>query len=127
MHCSLIMIGIGYSKEIGGGFSRQKTLPTSTNSRDFLLDEFKKLYYKFVENYPIRRIDMRVGKLSNEEYTQVDLFSSSSKQKKEHELYKALGEIKDRFGNSSVNLATSYTKKATLPKRQKLIGGHNAE
>lgn len=127
LNCQLIALGIGYSKDIGGGFSRQLTLPTKTNSRKILVDAFTKLYYDNIENLPIRRIDVRVGKLSNEDYVQVDLFSDQEKMQKEHDLYEALGNIKDRYGKNAVYLAASDTTKGTLVKRHKLIGGHNAE
>lgn len=127
LNCQLIALGIGYSKDIGGGFSRQLSLPVKTNSRKTLVDAFTKLYYDNIENLPIRRIDVRVGKLSNEDYVQVDLFSNQEKVQKEHDLYEALGNIKDRYGKNAVYLAASDTTKGTLVKRHKLIGGHNAE
>ncbi len=127
LNCGLIALGIGYSKDVGGGFSRQMTLPNKTNSRKILLEAFTKLYYEHVENLPIRRIDVRVGKLSNEEYVQTDLFTDQESLKKEHSLYEALGNIKEKYGKGAVYLAASDTTKGTLVKRNKLVGGHNAE
>lgn len=127
LNCSLIALGIGYSKDIGGGFTRQRTLPVKTNSRKVLVDEFTKLYFDNVEDYPIRRIDVRVGKLSNEEFIQTDMFNDQEKLKKEHDLYEAISEIKEKYGKHAVYLAASKTEKGTFAKRHKLIGGHNAE
>ena len=127
LDCQLVALGIGYSKDVGGGFSRQMTLPTKTNSRKIILDAFTKLYYDNVENLPIRRIAVRVSKLSNEDYVQVDLFTNQEKLKKERSLYEALGEIKGRYGKNAVYLAVSDTDEGTLVKRHSLIGGHNAE
>ncbi len=125
--CELIAISIGYSKQYGGGFSKQMTLPRKTNSRNELVKAFKKLYFDNVENIPLRRIDIRVGKLSSEDYSQIDLFTDQQQEKKEHALYQTLGTIKEKYGKSSVSLAVSGTEKGTLLKRNKLIGGHNAE
>lgn len=127
LNCSLIALGIGYSKDVGGGLSRQRTLPKKTNSRKILVEEFTKLYYEHVEDLPIRRIDVRVGKLSNEEFIQTDLFTDQEKLKKEHNLYEVLGEIKEKYGKGAVYIAASGTEKGTFVKRHKLIGGHNAE
>ncbi|HHU56572.1 MAG TPA: type VI secretion protein ImpB, partial [Acholeplasmataceae bacterium] len=123
--CKLISLGIGYSKEVGGGFHRQMTLPIKTNSRTVLRKAFHKLYYDNVQDLPIRRLDIRVGKLDKEDFVQTDLFDKNSK--KEHDLFKAIGEIKNKYGKSAINMAISYTDKATKIKRDSLIGGHNAE
>lgn len=125
--CQLIALGIGYSKAVGGGFSRQMTLDTKTNSQKKLMEAFLALYYKHVQDYPIRRIDVRVGKLSLEEFMQPDLFEGPDAAKKEHDLYEAIGKIKDKYGKNAVHLAVSNTEKSTFIKRNTLIGGHNAE
>jgi len=127
LNCGLISLHIGYSKEVDGGFTKQKSLPVQTNSRKVLIDEFSKLYYDNVKDLPIRRIDIRVGKLTNEEFIQVDIFTDYEKIKKEHALYEAIGEIKEKYGKGAVYLAASKLDKATFTQRNKLIGGHNAE
>jgi DNA polymerase V len=127
LNCGLIALGVGYSKDIGGGFYRQMKLPVKTNSRKVLVEAFSKLYYDNIQNLPIRRLDVRVGKLSNEDYVQLDLFSTSEQIKKEHDLYQALGNIRDKYGKNAVYLAVSDTEKGTMLKRHKLIGGHHAE
>lgn len=127
LNCQLISLSITYSKHIGSGFSRQRTLDVPTNSRNLLLEAFRKLYYDFVGDYPIRKIQMRVGKLSNEEFIQPSLFDNPDKLIKERHLYEAIGDIKQRYGKNAVNLATSLTEGATKISRNKLIGGHNAE
>lgn len=125
--CQLIGLGIGYSKDVHGGFSRQLTLPNPTNSKKVLLEGFKQLYFNNIQDLPIRRIDVRVGKLNYEDFVQTDIFNNATLQQKEHDLYEAIGEIKDKFGRSSINMAISYTEKATKIKRNALVGGHNAE
>lgn len=126
--CELIGLAIGYSKTAGGGgFSRQRKLPCKTNSRKLLVESFLKLYYEHVKDLPIRQIRVRVGKLANEDYVQISLFSDPERDQKEHQLYETLGRIKERYGKNAVQMAISHTEKATLLKRNKLIGGHNAE
>lgn len=125
--CQLIALNIGYSKEVGGGFSRQMTLPSKTNSQKRLVDAFTKLYYDHIKDLPIRRIDVRVGKLSLEDFHQTNLFMDVEKDKKEHDLYQAIGKINEKYGKTAVHLAISNTEKSTFIKRNSLIGGHNAE
>lgn len=125
--CQLIALSIGYSKEVGGGFSRQMTLPSKTNSQKRLVDAFTKLYYDHIKDLPIRRIDVRLGKLSLEDFHQTNLFMDVEKDKKEHDLYQAIGKINEKYGKTTVHLAISNTEKSTFIKRNSLIGGHNAE
>ena len=123
----MIGLGVGYSKAVGGGFYRQYTFPHKTNSKKMLLEGFRKLYFDNIEDLPIRRIQVRVGALSKADYLQTDLFTDVNKAEKEYNLLKTMGEIRTKFGKNSINMATSYFKKATKIKRNSLIGGHNAE
>lgn len=125
--CQMIGLGVGYSKAVGGGFYRQYTFPHKTNSKKMLLEGFRKLYFDNIEDLPIRRIQVRVGALSKADYLQTDLFTDVNKAEKEYNLLKTMGEIRTKFGKNSINMATSYFKKATKIKRNSLIGGHNAE
>jgi len=125
--CQEIALGIGYSKKIGGGFHRQMKLDQKTNSYKTLLDGFIKIYKKNIRDLPIRNISMRVGKLSNEDYIQPNLFMDIQGKIKERNLYRAIGQIREKYGKTAVRFAVSNTEKATLLKRSILIGGHNAE
>lgn len=125
--CQEVALGIGYSQQYGGGFYRQRKLETKTGSFKVLLSVYMDIYEKNVVDLPIRTISMRVGKLSYEEFLQPDLFSDADIGIKERNLYRAIGEIRERFGKAAVRLAVSNTEKATLVKRSILIGGHNAE
>lgn len=127
LQCQLIHLSISYTSKVGGGFSRQMSLPSPTNSRTVLFEAFKKLYYQYVQDIPIRKIQIRVGKLSNENYMQTSLFTDSEKIEKERRLLEAIGQIKARYGKNAVNLAVSHTEVGTQLERNKLIGGHNAE
>lgn len=126
--CELIGIAIGYSETVGGGgFSRQRKLPCKTNSRKVLVENFLKLYYEHVKDLPIRQIRVRVGRLANEDFVQTNLFTDPVQDMKEHRLYETLGRIQEKYGKNAVQMAVSHTEKANLMKRNKLIGGHNAE
>ena len=125
--CQLIGLGIGYSQKVGGGFGRQLSFDCKTNSRKIILDGFLSLYNKYTQDFPIRRLNVRLGKITNEDFMQADMFEGIQKTQKEHDLYQALGEIKNRFGRSAVYLAVSKSEKGTLIKRNTLIGGHNVE
>ena len=126
--CQLIGLAIGYSETAGGGgFSRQRKLPCKTNSRKVLVENYLKIYYEHIEDKPIRQIRVRVGILQNEDFVQTNLFNDVKQDIKEHDLYQALGQIKEKYGKNAVHLAVSNIEKSTFIRRNNLIGGHNAE
>jgi DNA polymerase V len=127
LQCQVICLGIGYSKEHHRGFGRQMKLPTPTNSREVLLEAFTKLYYKNVEDLPIRIIGARVTQLTQEAHHQWNLFDNCERREKEHHLFDAIGRIQSRYGIKAINMSISYLPKATKIMRSHLIGGHNAE
>ena len=123
-----ISLRIGYSKEThkftGGGMK----IPIRTNVYSKLLPYFLEIYDKsIVANQLVRSIGIGFGGVVLEEYEFLDLFTDEDDVKKEHELQKAILKIKDKFGKNSILKAMNLEEDATTMKRNKLIGGHNAE
>ncbi len=125
--CQVISLGIAYNKEYRKGFTRQIKLSSPTNSRSLLLSHFTDLYYKNIENFPIRMIGIRASNLVSEKFHQNSLFTNSIKEEKEHALFKTLGLLQTKYGLGIINMSTSYLPKATKIKRSTLLGGHNAQ
>jgi DNA polymerase V len=121
-----ISLGIGYSKECGGGFSRQVTLEQPTSSPSIIYDTCLSLFKSFYEDEPIRRIHVSVGNLMKQTVYQFSLFEDESLLIKEYGLHQALDEIKFKFGRNSVNRASSEFKSSTIKARNQMIGGHHA-
>lgn len=122
----LIELGIGYSKETGGGFYKQRTLSKPIFSKKELYQEFMKIYQENISFSPIRKVMVRVGKLSKEHFIQENLFEVSKDYSKDKHLYQAINYVKQRFGSNAIHLAISYTDAGTKVLRNSLIGGHNA-
>ncbi|ERJ12354.1 Y-family DNA polymerase [Haloplasma contractile] len=114
-------LSIGYSKETGGGFSRQITLNEPTNLTDEMYTACEKIFDKYYDGRPIRRISVSIGNLSDDSHTQLDLFKNRLKDKR---LAYAMDEIRHKFGKNALLRATSYQKEGTARVRNKLIGGH---
>ena len=126
--CSGIGLGIGYSKDVHPSSGGTMALDVNTNSYRTLLRAFNDLYIKTtLKNYPIRRINISFLNVISETYETYDLFSDEKDLKKEHQVSEALIAIKKKYGKNSVVKAMDLEKKATTLKRNKLIGGHNAE
>ena len=63
---SSIGLGIGYSKETGGGFYHVTRLDTSTFKEDEIADICLNMFDKYYEEYmPIRKVSISLIKFSN--------------------------------------------------------------
>ena len=75
-------------------------------------------------DYLIIKILIFLGKLSPKIGIQLNLFENTDN---EEILGDTINEIKDKYGKNYIFRGISATEKATALKRNKLIGGHNAE
>ena len=121
-----ISLGIGYSKEVMGGFYRQITLDQPTSSPTIVFQTCMRLFETFYEDQPIRRVNISVSHFVEPTLHQYSLFEDIDQLEKEQELFTTVDQIKERFGKNSVNRASSEFKSSTIKERNKLIGGHRA-
>ncbi|MBU1092835.1 MAG: damage repair protein [Firmicutes bacterium] len=119
-------LGIGYSKETGGGFSRQITLDQPTANASVIYQNCMFLFHKYYENEPIRRVQISVTNLLENHIYQFSIFEDADLMQKEEKLHYAVDEIKFRYGKNSVNRASSEFESSTIKARNKMIGGHHA-
>ncbi len=121
-----IHFGIGYSKEAGGGFSRQLSLDQPTSSESEIYKACLHLFNQYYEREPIRRVHVSVTNLVEQPEMQINLFEDINQAIKEAEVFSAIDEIKFKFGKNAVNRASSELKASTVKARNDMIGGHNA-
>lgn len=119
-----ISLGIGYGKSVGGGFSRQMTMDTPTNLTSEIYDACLNIFNNFYDGSPIRKINIGISGVENEQELQLDLFSDRIK---ERDVARAVDEIRNKYGKNTILRGVSYSKDGTARKRNGLIGGHNAE
>lgn len=123
-----IFMSIGYSKDVIKPTGGSMKLDEYTNSYKKLNEYFKHIFLKTTnKNNLIRRISIGFGQVVDEKYKTFDLFMDERFEEKEHNLQKALIDIKDKYGKNSVMKAMNLELNATQIKRNKLVGGHNAE
>lgn len=121
-----ISLTVGYSKHEISHTGGSKKLKTYTNSYTKLSKYFEELYYETTnKNYPIRRLNVCLGNIIDKDLSdmQLTLFEHAEN----NELQKAIVKIKNKYGKNSILRGTSLQEKATAKKRNKLVGGHNAE
>lgn len=123
---SLVGLGIGYSKDIGGGFYHMQKLDTSTNSYDLILKVILNMFDKYYNDLPIRKVSLSLGNLSDDIGVQLNIFDSFEKNKTDIKANKAIDEIKNKYGANSLLKASSLLKDSTAKARNNKIGGHNA-
>ena len=120
----LVSMYVGYSKATMGGFSRQMSLLHATDDTEELFNALMEIYTKYVRNYPIRRIGLNFGKLSNTGFKQIDMFGDGKKEKTNHELFKTMDKLKDKYGKNILLRASALTENSTAIERHNQIGGH---
>ena len=120
----LVSLYIGYSKETMGGFSRQMSLLQATDDTDELFNALLEIYNQYVRNYPIRRIGINFGKLSASGFKQMNMFEDDKKQKNNHDLFKTMDKLKNKYGRNILLRASALTEESTAIERHNQIGGH---
>ena len=119
---------IGYSKDIIPPLKITKKLNKPTISFSTIVKELLIEYdYMINPQYKIRRIGIYFHKLAKKKSEQLDLFSNSKLESTDQKIEQTMLLIKNKYGNNSILRGISYDKYATQRKRNKLIGGHNAE
>lgn len=116
---------VGYSKDVITPLCKSYVLYNYTNSYQVISQIVKSLYYHCVDDVPIRKISLTFSKLTNGSVEQLDLFRKDNKD--EVSLYKAINDIKNKYGKNAVNKALSLTDAGTQFQRNKLVGGHSGE
>lgn len=122
-YTSCISFYVGYSKDIISPLSLSRKID-STDSFQVLLRCLIDNYNRYVSNsYSIRRLGITLSSLCSGS-VQLDLFNKNDN---EEGIGHAINEIKDKYGKNYLFRGVSLEENATALKRNRLIGGHNAE
>lgn len=123
-----ISLYIGYTKNVHKASRGSCKITCTTNSCSILTNEFIDLFKKITNPiYQIRQIGISFGNLQNEIYEQYDLFNNYENIVEEKNLQHTISTIKNRYGKNAIFKGMNLLPKATTIKRNKLIGGHNAQ
>ncbi|MEG0275611.1 MAG: DNA repair protein [Coprobacillus sp.] len=125
---NLISLHIGYSQREVKSTGGSMKLTVNTNSSHFLIQEFITLFKRTTcRNQPIRRINISFGGVVDEIYESYDLFTDYQAIEEERKVMQAIVEIRNKYGKNKILKGMNFYDKATTRKRNKLVGGHNAE
>ena len=123
---SLIGLGIGYSKDVGGSFYHQIKLDQATDIESVILANALMIFDKYYEGLPIRKVTISCGRLQEKSGVQLNIFDNIEKIKEQEQIDEAILEIKDKYGKNALLKASSLLNDSTIHERNKKIGGHSA-
>lgn len=119
-----IHLGIAYSKETGGGFSRSRSIPIPTNITMDMYHICMLLFHEFYDGYSaIRHVYVTLDNLYDKAETQLDLFENRSKK---NDIGYVMDAIREKYGTTAILRASSFTDAGVTLDRSKKIGGHYA-
>ncbi|CAH8248458.1 DNA polymerase IV [Paenibacillus melissococcoides] len=103
------------------GFNRQTKLPESSNITTDIYLEAKKLFHRYWNGQPIRRIGIGLSCLESDSFYQLTLFDDQEKKRKVDQV---MDLIRDKFGETAIVRASSFTSAGQSKDRSLKIGGH---
>ena len=121
----VIGFGIGYSKDVDGGFYHSIKLETSTDSPREITNICFLIFDRYYNNLPIRKVSISCGGLTKKSGVQLNLFDSIENKNEEVKVNTAVDEIKSKFGKNSIVKASSLLPDSTAIARNEKIEGHH--
>lgn len=121
--CGVVGFGIGYSRSVGGGFYHSKKLSESTDNENIIFSVCKSIYDSYIEEEPIRKVSISLGKITDNNYVQLNLFEEVNETINEIPI--VVDEINKKFGDNAILKASSLLNYSTIKMRNKKMGGHN--
>ena len=93
----VISFGIGYSRSVGGGFyhSFKRDVPTSDTKE--ICNDCLRIFDKYYEDLPIRKVSIALGGLSDDTGMQLNLFESIEEKVHNKSKDKVVDSIKDKL------------------------------
>ncbi len=99
----------------------------TTSSAKHLRAYTEKLYEQIVSPYQyVRRMTLTFNRVVDEVYAQYDLFTDPEELEREHQLQKAMLDIKEKFGKNAILKGMNLEKSSTTIERNQQIGGHKS-
>ncbi|GAA4879259.1 DNA polymerase IV [Paenibacillus vulneris] len=103
------------------GFSRQMKMDDPSNISVDVFSNVKKLFHKFWDGLPVRRLGVSLSDLSSADVYQLTIFDDFEKKIR---VENVMDKIKDKFGEAAILRASSLTAAGQAVDRSVKIGGH---
>jgi DNA polymerase V len=122
--CSTLSLTAVETKPSNKMHSKSMKLQFPTNDNDILYETFIEILSRFNISAPIRQLHLSASNLTNVRFIQLTLFEDNEKFIKNEALYKAIDEIKNKYGADKIFRADARREKSTYLERIGQIGGH---
>ncbi|WP_074961853.1 DNA polymerase IV [Paenibacillus sp. LC231] len=103
------------------GFHRQAKMEEPSNLTMEVFASVKKLFHRFWDGLPVRRVGVNLSELVDDGALQMSLFVDRDKMLR---IEKTVDYIKDRFGETAILPASSFLDAGQAMERANRIGGH---
>lgn len=123
--CGLIGFGIGYSRNVGGGFYHSLKLDTFTNDENVIYKICMMMFDKYYNYAPIRKVSLSFSNLAKDDKIQLNLFESYEEIEDKKNISSTIDDIKLKYGNNAILKTSSLLGDSTIKYRNSLIGGHH--
>ena len=123
--CQLIGFGLGYNKYVTGGFYHSMKLDAPTRDPKEIIKVCNQMIEQYYDGSAIRKIMISLGKLSQNNSIQLNLFKDFEKEQKDEKLNHSIDIVKAKFGKNSLVKASALLEDSTIMERNEKIGGHH--
>ena len=113
----LIHLSVSYSRDLYKGFNDTTLLNSEEDNGEKIFETLKYMYYKNIEDLPIRKVGIAYSKLSDKGATQLSLFDKNEISTDEYN--KIIDKITSKYGNTSILRASSLLKSSTVKNRER--------
>ena len=113
----LIHLSVSYSRDLYKGFNDTTLLNSEEDNGEKIFETLKYMYYKNIEDLPIRKVGIAYSKLSDKGATQLSLFDKNEIPTDEYN--KIIDKITSKYGNTSILRASSLLKSSTVKNRER--------
>ena len=123
-----VTLHIGYTSRLNAPSAHGTVnLETDTNSDRIILPAVTALYEEIVNpEWTIHRVNITCNHVMPEAYHQYNFFVDAEEIAKNHEVQKAVIEIKNKFGKDAILKGMNLEEGATTRERNHQIGGHRS-
>lgn len=123
---NVVSISMKFSNNFGG-ISGSIKIGHFTQNEEEIIKYCKKIIYKKYNGEEIKKINVSLGNLINDNYLETTIFDDLEDIYKTRKINKILDQINDKYDKGTIYKARNILKNSTYLNRRKLIGGHNAE
>ena len=114
----LVYLSITYSRDFHESFVESISLSNYEDNKDKILDVFKYVFNKNIQDLPVRKVAIGYTRLSNKKAIQLSIFDNDDVIKTD-KYYDIINNINEKFGRTSILRASSLLKNSTIKNREK--------